>query len=62
MWSVNDSDAPLIAKEVYGYIFTGSGQPNPTKSAFALADAVKKLRDEKAAPFLSWVPFIHIGI
>ncbi|KDQ61081.1 hypothetical protein JAAARDRAFT_124653 [Jaapia argillacea MUCL 33604] len=59
MWSIEDSDAPLVADSVYGDLF-GKRHPDSTQAAFALHRAIKKLRDG-GAPFLSWVPFIHLG-
>ena len=59
MWSINDNDAPRIARDVYQRILK-DGQPNRKEAAHALHDAVKRLR-ESGATFVSWVPFIHIG-
>jgi CHAT domain-containing protein len=63
MWSIMDSDAPLIADEVYAYIFKDS-EPDPSQAARALHSAVKKLVEDSNGrkSFLEWVPFIHIGI
>jgi len=59
MWSINDNDAPGIARDVYQRILK-DGQPNRKEAAHALHDAVKRLRESGVA-FVSWVPFIHIG-
>jgi CHAT domain-containing protein len=59
MWSINDSDAPQIAEDVYTRILKG-GRPNRKEAACALHNAVKRLRDSGAS-LMSWVPFIHIG-
>ena len=63
MWSIMDSDAPLVADEVYAQLFKYS-EPDPTKAAHALHNAIKKLiKDSNGTKsFLEWVPFIHIGI
>jgi CHAT domain-containing protein len=63
MWPIMDSDAPLVADEVYVQLFKYS-EPDPTQAANALHNAVKKLiKDSKGTKsFLEWVPFIHIGI
>ena len=63
MWSIMDSDAPLVADEVYAQLFKYS-EPDPTQAAHALHNAVKKLiKDSNGTKsFLEWVPFIHIGI
>jgi CHAT domain-containing protein len=66
MWSVMDQDAPQVARDVYGHLFKGKGTPDPTKAAEALHLAINKLREGPGktdnASFLSWVPFIHMGI
>jgi CHAT domain-containing protein len=63
MWSITDSDAPLVADEVYAQLFKDS-DPDPTQAAQALHNAIQKLiRDSTGKKsFLEWVPFIHIGI
>jgi len=62
MWSIKDNDAPLIAEEVYSRLLKGE-RPDATLAASALQDAVKVLRNTIGdRSFLSWVPFIHIGI
>jgi CHAT domain-containing protein len=60
-WSIKDDDAPFVADEVYAYLFKGQ-RPDPKRAAHALHHAVHKLRKDKGVPFLSWVPFIHVGI
>lgn len=60
-WSIKDDDAPFIADEVYSYLFKDQ-RPDRTKAAHALHHAVQKLRRDKGLPFLSWVPFIHVGM
>jgi CHAT domain-containing protein len=62
MWSVGDEDAPKVARDVYGHIFNKQGGPDPREAAVALARAVERLRVEEKAPFLSWVPYIHLGV
>jgi CHAT domain-containing protein len=65
MWSIKDNDAPLIAGEVYRYLVSGP-EPDSTRAAHALHHAVKRLREQVdesgQSSFLSWVPFIHVGI
>ncbi|QRV92270.1 CHAT domain protein [Ceratobasidium sp. AG-Ba] len=61
MWSVQDNDAPFIAKEVYSRLFKG-GTPNSRKAFLALHCAVASLREKVGEQnFARWVPFIHIG-
>ena len=59
MWSIGDEDAPQVAADVYSKILE-NGRPDRKKAAYALHQAVQRLR-ENGADFLSWVPFIHIG-
>lgn len=64
MWSIQDDDAPLVSGEVYERLFAlkPGETPDATRSAWALHEAVTKLREgvgEKS--FARWVPFIHMG-
>ena len=59
MWSISDNDAPTVAEDVYHHMLK-DGKPNRKEAAYALHEAVKRLR-ESGADFMSWVPFIHIG-
>jgi CHAT domain-containing protein len=65
MWSIMDDDAPLVAAEVYSHLVRGL-EPDSTRAAHALHHSVKHLREkleESGKPsFLSWVPFIHVGM
>lgn len=62
MWSIADSDGPIVAKEFYRYLMNEGGGDS-TKSAYALHHAVKKLREEVGETnFDRWVPFIHLGV
>jgi CHAT domain-containing protein len=62
MWSIQDRDAPLIADKVYADLFDGT-EPDSAKAALALHRAVRGLRQQVGdLDFLSWVPFIHVGI
>jgi CHAT domain-containing protein len=65
MWSIMDEDAPLVATEVYAHL-VHDAEPDSTRAAHALHHATKCLRKqlkESGKPsFLSWVPFIHVGI
>lgn len=60
MWSIQDEDGPKVTKDVYSRMLK-DGRPDRKDAAFALHEAVKRLRDEPGSDFLSWVPFIHIG-
>jgi CHAT domain-containing protein len=61
-WSIKDKDAPVIAGHVYTKLFSDM-EPDSSRSAVALHDAVKLLRRQVGdLEFLSWVPFIHVGM
>jgi CHAT domain-containing protein len=61
MWKIMDDDAPQVADVVYGQLFK-DGNPDATRAAHALHVAIKELRKDKSKSFMSWVPFIHIGV
>ena len=62
MWSIRDDDAPIIAKEFYGYII-GEAGGDSAKAAYALHNAVGHLRESSDGHgFARWVPFIHLGV
>ena len=62
MWSIRDKDAPVIAGCVYEKLFSGA-EPDSLGAALALHHAVKLLRQQVGdSAFLSWVPFIHVGL
>lgn len=62
MWSIVDSDAPGVADDVYAVLFKDK-QPDHTKAAYALHYAVQRhRRSNEGTPYISWVPFIHIGM
>jgi CHAT domain-containing protein len=61
-WSIKDKDAPVIAGHVYTKLFSNT-EPDSSGSAVALHHAVKLLRQQVGdSEFLSWVPFIHVGV
>ncbi|KAJ1300851.1 hypothetical protein OPQ81_002491 [Rhizoctonia solani] len=62
MWSIRDSDAPLIAEHMYEEMLAG-GKPESTRAARALHRALGILRDKIGeTAFVAWVPYIHIGV
>jgi CHAT domain-containing protein len=66
MWSINDSDAPPVTAEVYSLLEPGKN-PDSTQAANALRRAVEQLRlkrfmDTGRPSFISWMPFIHVGL
>ncbi|KAJ7677112.1 CHAT domain-containing protein [Mycena polygramma] len=61
MWSMNDSDGPVVAKIVYSHLFRRGTEPQASDAAEALQLAVRELKKMKV-PYERWVPFIHMGI
>ncbi|KAK7017441.1 CHAT domain-containing protein [Favolaschia claudopus] len=60
LWSVDDRDAPVVAKHFYSHLFGRGHQPQASDAAEALHFAIKELK--KTVPSERWVPFIHIGV
>ncbi|KAI0035095.1 CHAT domain-containing protein [Vararia minispora EC-137] len=60
MWSIGDSDAPVVADEFYaGLEEVGRAGIEP---AYALHNAIGRLREEIGVQnFIRWVPFVHFG-
>ncbi|KDN41104.1 hypothetical protein RSAG8_07658, partial [Rhizoctonia solani AG-8 WAC10335] len=62
MWSIQDNDAPLVAERMYAEMVVGD-KPDSTKACRALHRALGVLRDKVGEDaFVSWVPYIHLGI
>ncbi|KAJ7446095.1 CHAT domain-containing protein [Mycena latifolia] len=61
MWSILDSDGPVVAEAVYTNLFGNGRQPQAADAAKALQGAVRKMRDNGVA-YERWLPFIHIGV
>ncbi|TDL18814.1 hypothetical protein BD410DRAFT_842533 [Rickenella mellea] len=62
MWSIRDDDAPFVADKFYGRVLK-NGQPRIAKAAEALHFAIQELRRRPGGcKFLSWVPFIYMGV
>ena len=62
MWEIQDKDALVIADKVYSDLFSDA-EPDSTKAALALHNAVKFIRQQEEEPtFLSWLPFVHFGV
>ena len=60
MWSVYDHAAPIVADRFYARLLK-NGDIRDGKSAEALHYAIQDLR-ETFPEFMSWLPFIHIGM
>ena len=61
MWSIMDNDAPRVTEDVYKTLFRDGKVPDSGQAAEALHHATERLQ-ESGVPFLSWVPFIHVGL
>ena len=63
MWSIQDSDAPLVAEEFYKHLIACEMKTDSGEAAYALHEAVGRLRDNVGVEeFARWMPFIHLGI
>ena len=62
MWSISDKLAPDVARDVYEELFRNGARPDYREAARALHGAVARLRDSSRAPFVTWLPFIHVGL
>ncbi|KAF8132587.1 CHAT domain-containing protein [Boletus edulis] len=62
MWSISDRLAPVVARGVYEYLFRNGTRPDHRDAARALHEAVGRLRESGDASFVTWVPFIHVGL
>lgn len=62
MWSIDDEDAPEVAKHVYAAMLK-DGKMDCSDAARALHGAVANLREKVGKDsFRRWVPFIYIGL
>ena len=61
MWSIMDNDAPRVTEDVYKSLLGDGKVPDARQAAEALHHAIERLRDSGVS-FLSWVPFIHVGL
>lgn len=62
MWSIQDNDAPRVANDVYHYLLKDE-KPKSMHAAKALHIAIQKLQKQhQGGSFISWVPFIHVGL
>lgn len=69
MWSIKDQYGPRMAEEFYKYILEEMKEKNEpfdcAKAAYALHYATQCLRrqlDGSEDSFLTWVPYIHLGL
>jgi CHAT domain-containing protein len=62
MWAMADTDGRDLARRVYRSMLSGSeDEPCHLKSAVALRDAVRELRDVNGVGLERWVNFVHYG-
>ncbi|KAG9078681.1 hypothetical protein FRC06_008244, partial [Ceratobasidium sp. 370] len=62
MWSIHDSDAPVIAEKLYGSLLK-DGVPDGSRAARGLHDAVEYLRNKVGEKeYTRWVPYVHFGM
>ena len=62
MWSISDKLAPDVARDVYKQLFQNGTRPDYRDAARALHGAIGRLRDRPDASFVTWLPFIHVGL
>ena len=60
MWAILDKDGPVVARIVYDEMLR-EGNADYTRGAYALHRAVEHLR-LSGAPYMAWLPFIHMGM
>ncbi|KZP22191.1 hypothetical protein FIBSPDRAFT_1043674 [Athelia psychrophila] len=63
MWSIQDEDAPIIAKHTYAYLLrNGVGNIDLTEGAAALNHAVSQLRQDPNVTMERWALFVYYGV
>ncbi|KAF8552352.1 hypothetical protein OG21DRAFT_1416340 [Imleria badia] len=62
MWSISDELAPGVARDVYAQLFRNGARPDHRGAARALHGAIGRLRESGKASFVTWLPFIHVGL
>ncbi|KAF8132367.1 TPR-like protein [Boletus edulis] len=62
MWSISDTLAPIVARDVYEHLFRNGTRPDYREAAWALHEAIGRLRESGEVSFNEWVPFIHVGL
>ncbi|KIJ36003.1 hypothetical protein M422DRAFT_179904, partial [Sphaerobolus stellatus SS14] len=69
MWSIADEPAKEIAEDFYDYLWThredgGEGESDMGRSAYALHNAIQKIRlrlDNSERSLLTWIPYVLFG-
>ncbi|KAJ7153046.1 CHAT domain-containing protein [Mycena crocata] len=62
LWSMNDSDGPLVANSFYSHLFRDGRQPQASDAAESLHFAVRELKQRRKVSYERWIPFVHMGI
>ena len=62
MCSISDKLAPRVARDAYQQLFQNGARPDHREAAWALHEAIGRLRDSGRALFATWLPFIHVGL
>lgn len=64
MWSTLDEDGPIVADAVYDHLSAkGRDAIDATDAAYALHMAIQRLRERSPKrSYLSWLPYVHIGV
>ncbi|KAF8996178.1 TPR-like protein [Cyathus striatus] len=64
MWPIDDAYAPKVAMDVYSHLLGDARTESSCRSAEALHQAAKRLREElgdSESSYMAWVPYVHIG-
>ena len=63
MWAMADEDGAPVAESFYGSIFSSDDTRVPyyERSARAIRDAARVLREKKKVPLERWVNYVHYG-
>ena len=63
MWAMVDGDGPALAKSFYESVFSNKwqGVAYYKRTAEALQDAVRTLRQKKKMTLERWVNYVHYG-
>ncbi|KAF8443799.1 CHAT domain-containing protein [Boletus edulis BED1] len=62
MWSISDTLAPIVARDMYEHLFRNGTRPDYREAAWALHEAIGRVRESGEVSFNEWVPFIHVGL
>jgi CHAT domain-containing protein len=61
LWSVDQTVAADVTRAVYATLSEG-GVFDPTRSAYALHDAILAVRADPDRSLVDWLPFVHSGL